>query len=460
MRTCRLNSTATSVVLVILLLAVATAGCLNPIPSFRGNHLADNNGNLTAYFLDVGQGDSALFVFNNKTILIDAGETDMGDRVVGDLNRLGVTRIDLLVATHPHSDHIGGMQRVLAAFPVGRVLDTGLPHPSSPYENFLETIDRKGIPYTVAEQGQIIDIDPSLRILVLSPPAQRFGDDPNTNSIVLRISYGTIDFLMTGDAGGEAEDALVKSGYSLDAEILKVGHHGSEYSTSKAFLTRVHPEVGIISVGEGNPYGHPHQPTLDALSAAGVLVYRTDQDGTIRIQSDGISYSVSTEKGQVSFWQALAPLAAPFRNVTFNASAIPPVPPVPENVSLPLPSFGLPQIGNASSVEISAAQFDAPGDDRLNLNGEWARLSNRGNDTVLLNGWTLSDRTGSFTYIFPAYLLEPGTSVTIYTGTGSMNDTSLFMGFATPVWGNSGDTAVLRDFRGKIISERSDGGNA
>lgn len=188
-----------------------------------------NDGKLSAYFLDVGQGDSALFVFNNKTILVDAGETDMADRVVGDLRRLGVTRIDLLVATHPHSDHIGGMQRVLAAFPVGEVLDAGLPHPSSTYENFLETVDRKNIPYTVAEQGQVIDFDPSLRIFVLSPPAQRFGDDPNTNSIVLRVSYGTIDFLMTGDAGGEAEDALVKSGYSLDAEILKVGHHGSEF---------------------------------------------------------------------------------------------------------------------------------------------------------------------------------------------------------------------------------------
>ncbi len=126
------------------------------------------------YFLDVGQGDSTLFVVDGKTILIDAGEVDMGDRVVSDLRTLGVTRIDLLVATHPHSDHIGGMQKVLAAFPVGQVLDSGLPHPSPIYEHFLETIDRKNIPYRVAEQGQTIDVDPALRIFVLSPPAQRY----------------------------------------------------------------------------------------------------------------------------------------------------------------------------------------------------------------------------------------------------------------------------------------------
>jgi competence protein ComEC len=459
MKTCRPNNAIIVAVAIVIILGVATAGCTNTFPSFRGNHLADNNGNLTAYFLDVGQGDSTLFVFDNKTILIDAGETDQGDRVVADLDRLGVKRVDLLVATHPHSDHIGGMQRVLAAFPVGRVLDTGLPHTSSTYENFLTTLDRKNIPYTLAEQGQTIDVDPSLRIFILSPPAQRFGDDPNTNSIVLRISYGTIDFLMTGDAGGEAEDALVKSGYALDAEILKVGHHGSEYSTSKAFLDRVNPEIAIISDGAGNPYGHPHRKTLDALGAAGIRVYRTDLDGTVRVRTDGVSYSVSTEKGQGSVWSVVATLAAPITNVTLNVSAIPTIPPVPANLSVPLPSLELPQIGNASSIEISEVQFDAPGDDRTNLNGEWVRLTNHGNDTVLLNGWTLSDRTASFSYIFPAYLLEPGSSVTIYTGAGTLNDTSLFMGLGTPVWGNGGDTAILRDFRGTIISERSSGGS-
>ncbi|MCK7470217.1 MAG: MBL fold metallo-hydrolase [Desulfomicrobium escambiense] len=181
-------------------------------------HLAENDGKLSAYFLDVGQGDSSVIIFGNTVILIDAGEIDMGDRVVHDLEELGVTRIDLLVATHPHSDHIGGMQTVLDNFPVGQVLDPGLPHTSMLYEQFLETIDKKNIPYKVAVQGDTIDLDPALRIVVLSPPEKRSGDDLNTNSLVLRISYGTITFLFMGDAGDEAENALVKSGYSLNAQ--------------------------------------------------------------------------------------------------------------------------------------------------------------------------------------------------------------------------------------------------
>ena len=166
---------------------------------------------------------------------------DQGDRVVSDLQKLGVNHIDLLVATHPHSDHIGGMQNVLAAFPVGKVLDSGLPHTSPLYEHFLETVDKENIPYLVAEQGQTIDLDPSLSILVLSPPKERPGDDLNTNSIVLRISYGTINFLFTGDATTQRRTLLEKTGYPLDAQVLKVGHHGSSDATSDAFLSRVRP---------------------------------------------------------------------------------------------------------------------------------------------------------------------------------------------------------------------------
>jgi competence protein ComEC len=195
---------AVAVILVLLLLlsCAVIAACTSPSSTSSGySRLADNNGKLSAYFLDVGQGDSELLIFGDKTILIDAGETDMGDRVVADLQKLGLTRIDLLVATHSHSDHIGGMETVLAAFPVGQVLDAGVPSSSSIYEHFLNEIDKKQIPYMVAGQGQTIDLDPALQILVLSPPKQHFGDDPNANSVVLRISYGTINFLFTGDMG-------------------------------------------------------------------------------------------------------------------------------------------------------------------------------------------------------------------------------------------------------------------
>ena len=457
----------------ILAGCVIAPGCLSAItfPGSSGQiHLAENEGKLYVYFFDVGQGDSTLFVYQGKTILVDAGEIDMGDRVVSDLRTRNVTRIDLLVATHPHSDHIGGMQKVIAAFPVGRVLDTGLPQPSSTYEHFLESIDEKHIPYQVAVQGQAIEIDPALRVVVLSPPQERTGDDLNDNSVVLRISYGTMDFLMTGDLDNAGEEALLRTGYPIDAEILKAGHHGSSSSTSPAFLARVHPEMAVISAGTDNTYGHPHTETLDLLKRNGVTVFRTDLNGTMFVRSDGMSYSVMTETHAsgivpVTLTQVPAPSTTGLIPVPVFV-----LPTIPGDTGIPLPSMTLPpfagnwtipslpqvpQIGNASGVYISAIQFDAPGDNRQNLNGEWIRLTNRGDSFVLLAGWTLSDSTGSHTYVFPAFILVPNSSVTVCTGQGTMNDTALFMGRSDPLWGNTGDEVILKDGGGIIIDRKS-----
>jgi competence protein ComEC len=488
------NKTAVRLFTIIFLVlagCVIGTGCLGAItfPGLdRQNHLAENDGKLSVYFLDVGQGDSTLFVYEGKTILIDAGETDMGDRVVSDLQSRNVTQIDLLVATHPHSDHIGGMQKVLAEFTVKKVLDAGVPHPSPIYEHFLDTIEQKHIPYQVAEQGQVIEVDPAIRVFVLSPLKVRTGDDPNDNSVVLRISYGAIGFLMTGDLDNTGEDALLKTGYPLDAEILKVGHHGSLSSTSPSFLARVHPETAIISVGADNPYCHPHAETLDLLKESGVTVYRTDLNGTILVRTDGMSYAVKTRTDM----SGMGPTA-------FGPVLVFTVPTLPEGTVVPLPSFTLPpfamnwtnpslppvppignssgvnalspfadnwtiaslppapRIGNASGVYISSTQFDAPGDDRQNLNEEWVRLTNRGDGLVLLAGWTLSDSTGSNPYVFPAYILMPGSSVTVYSGCGTINDTALFMCRDEPLWGNTGGPAILKDGSGHIIDQRSEG---
>jgi beta-lactamase superfamily II metal-dependent hydrolase len=466
-----IRAAAATCIILFLVAIVLSAGCTG-LPGITpgSSRQASNDGKLLAYFLDVGQGDSQLILFGNKTILIDAGETEMGDRVVADLQRLGVTRINLLVATHSHSDHIGGMQKVLDAFPVGQVLDAGVPSSSSIYEKFLTSIDRKQIPYMVARQGQTIDLDPALRILVLSPPEKRLNDDPNQNSVALRISYGTTSLLYTGDLGGETEAALAKTGYPLDAQVLKVGHHGSSSSTSPAFLARVHPGVAIISLADDNPYGHPHDETLDRLSGAMATVYRTDRDGTILVRSDGIHYSVTMEKDGFGIWNATATAAPVFTpatttaessallpNISLNATDI--VSSIPANITIPatLPPV---QIGNASSVYISATQFDAPGDDRENLNGEWVRVANRGDGPVLIAGWTLSDKTGSEPFIFPAILLMPSDSVTVFSGSGTMNDTALYMGRSTPLWGNSGDAAILRDGSGAVIDRKAEGAGA
>ena len=447
--------------IVLLIAGILATGCTGLPGRLTGpSHEAANNGDLRVYFLDVGQGDSSVVLFRDKVILIDAGEIDQGDRVVADLRDLGVSRIDLLVASHPHSDHIGGMQKVLAAFPVGKVLDTGMPHTSPLYEHFLETVDRENIPYLVAEQGQTIDLDPPLAILVLSPPKERLDADLNANSIVLKISYGTISFLFTGDAGTAAETALLKNGYPLDSQVLKVAHHGSADATSEAFLARVRPEVAVISVGKDNPYGHPHRETLDLLLETVPAIYRTDRDGTILVRSDGTSYAVTTENRpggiRPSPTPALTGNATPAHSIIVT---LPTLPPVPSDLTFPVPPVTLPpfQLGNATFVRINAVQFNAPGDDRQNLNGEWVQLNNTGDGPVLINGWTLADRTGSDPYTFPAVILMPGEKVTVFTGNGRMNETSLFMGRTEPLWENSGDTVFLRDGSGNLIDSRSEG---
>jgi len=261
---------------------------------FSATAIASNN--LTVHFLDVGQGDSELIQFNNKNILVDGGVQDMGPRVESYLRDHGVSSLDIVVATHPHEDHIGGLLKVLNDFPAKKVLDSGQPGTSQTYESFLTLIDQKNIPYKVGQRGQTIDLDPSLKIEVLSPPAAHFSDDLNQNSIVLKITYNQVSFLLMGDAGFEAEKSITVAGYDLKSTILKVGHHGSSSATGQAFLNAVQPAISIIEVGAGNDYGHPTQQTLASLQQAGSETYRTDLDGNIVVTTDGVSYTVSTQK--------------------------------------------------------------------------------------------------------------------------------------------------------------------
>jgi competence protein ComEC len=274
---------------------------------------------------------------------------------------------------------------------------------------------------------------------------------------VLRISYGTINFLFTGDAGGEAETAMVKSGYALDAQILKVGHHGSMYSSSPAFIAHVHPETAIISLGLDNPYGHPHKQAVDTLTGAGATIYRTDRNGTILIRSDGTSYAVKTRWGVGGLAPVITPTPLAARITLPVMPSLPTLLPEVTNISIPQPSLPVPQIGNAKSIVISATRFNAPGDDRQNVNGEWIQLTNHGDDTVLIAGWTLSDNSHSTVYTFPAIVLVPGETITVFSGAGTLNNTALYMGRTEPVWGNSGDIAILKDGQGTIIDQRSEG---
>ena len=249
---------------------------------------------LTAYFLDVGQGDSEFVQLpNGKTLLIDAGEAEDGSRVVADLKALGVTRLDYVVATHPHSDHIGGLPKVLASFPVGVVYLSNATTTTATYKNFLAAVKSSGAAAYVVRAGAPLFTDEGGAAATVVAPNSDSYDDLNNYSVAVRLSYGSRAFLFMGDAEALSEKEI---GANVKADVLKVGHHGSSSSTSAAFLARVAPSYAVIEVGAGNSYGHPAASTLRRLAGAGVTVCRTDLNGTVTMVCDGTNLSVSTEK--------------------------------------------------------------------------------------------------------------------------------------------------------------------
>lgn len=324
-----------------------------PTPTSFPSNIPVTGGNLEVHFLDVGQGDSILVKYGNKCMLIDGGPIDAGPRVSGYLRSHGVSSIDVLVSTHPHADHIGGLLSVLNDFPVGVVYDSGQLQATQTYEQYLTLIDQKDIPYKVPVRGDTIDLGPGVTVQVFSPPSGGVsGDDLNENSIVLKITHGSVGYLMASDAGSAAESSMLSSGMDLNSDILKVGHHGSKYSSGSAFLAAVSPAVSVIEVGS-NPYGHPAPETLAKLEAAGSKVYRTDRNGNVVITSNGATYSIDVQTGTAS--QALATTAP-----TVQATPKPTIQPTPKPPT-PQPTQQIvqtPPAAPASAVYVGSAKSD------------------------------------------------------------------------------------------------------
>lgn len=293
----------------LVVIALLVAGCVSlpspgqgtPTPAVVPTPVAGGtgttNGTIEVHFLDVGQGDSILVRNGDRYMLVDGGPIDEGQTVASYLRSQGIKTIDVLVSTHPHADHIGGLLTVLKEFPVNVVYDSGQPHTTQTYEEYLTLIDQKNIRFKVPERDDAIDLGPGVTVQVISPPPGGIGgDDLNENSVVLKITHGSVSFLLASDAGFEAEDIMLDSGYDLRSQVLKVGHHGSKSSSGKAFLKAVDPQVSVIEVGAGNSYNHPAQATLDNLEAVGSTVYRTDRDGNVVVTSDGKGIIVSAQR--------------------------------------------------------------------------------------------------------------------------------------------------------------------
>jgi len=252
---------------------------------------------LAVYFIDVGQGDSILIrTPEYNYILIDTGSRKYADTVINFLENLGVTTIHTFVATHPHEDHIGGAKEIFQAFDIQNVYHPGYYLSSTTYRDFLTAAENEGCPiYTDNEvdPGDYMDISYYTTCQILN--IDQNASNANEASIVMRLDYNQISFLFTGDIDDTVEAKIV-SNYNVDIDILKVAHHGSAYGSSDYFLYEATPSISVISVGRDNKYGHPSEETIDRLRNIGSEIYRTDQNGNIEIETDGINWKVHYEK--------------------------------------------------------------------------------------------------------------------------------------------------------------------
>ena len=253
---------------------------------------------ISIYFLDVGQGDSSIIITpDDKVVMIDSGPNE--SLILGYLQDLGISHIDLLIASHAHADHISGMDKIIAKYKPNAFIDPGIPHTTATYQRMITAIDKYNINYYEGISRKINLGSLSLTILPPAIPLIK-GSELNNNSVVVRLDYKDFSCLFTGDIEKEREGQLLtESRSNLNVDILKVAHHGSSSSSSPLFIKSVGPKIAVICCGQGNKYGHPHQETISLLQSLGIEIYRTDLNGTIIIKTDGIDYQIFTEKESI-----------------------------------------------------------------------------------------------------------------------------------------------------------------
>ena len=239
-------------------------------------------------FIDVGQADSILIRNQDKVMLIDAGTNEAGKTVVNYLETLGITKIDYLIGTHPHEDHIGGLDDVINNFNIGQIYMPKIETTTKTFEDVLDAIETKNLTVTAPNKGDKIELGQAEGEFMTEPILDE--DNLNVSSLVLRLEFGNTSYLFMGDAEEENEETINWP----KTDVLKVGHHGSSTSSSESFLEQVQPKYAVIMTGKANSYGLPTQETIDKLNNIGCEIYRTDEDGTIQMTSDGNTILIKT----------------------------------------------------------------------------------------------------------------------------------------------------------------------
>lgn len=287
---------------IFLTLALMLSGCGIYLPE-PAETAGGTLGDLTVHFIDVGQADCALVEYQGEYLLIDGGNREDGQLVVSYLEQQGVEALSAVICTHAHEDHVGGLPSVLAVYPTAAVYAPTNTYSSNIFDKFLYYTDQQGLEVTIPSPGDELTLGDVTGTFL--GPVQSYADTNNT-SLVLRLELGDTSFLFTGDMETEAESDMLDywgdDNALLSADVLKVGHHGSNTSTGYRFLNAVAPQYGVISVGAGNSYGHPHKEPVERLGQAEVTLLRTDELGHVLAHSDGqtITFTWQNQSGQPS----------------------------------------------------------------------------------------------------------------------------------------------------------------
>ena len=278
------------IVAFILLIIVASCSV-----SYDNNVPKVDTAPLKITFINVGQGDTILVQCGSSNMLIDAGTNEAGTEVLEQLKKNNVDKIDILVGTHPHEDHIGSMDKVINNYEIGQIYMPKITATTKTFKDVVTAIKNKGMSVTTPVTGTSFKLGEA-ECTILAPNSKSY-EELNNYSIVIKLVFGNTSYLFTGDAEGVSEQEMLEKGFDLSADVLKLGHHGSSSSTTKKFLEAVNPKYAVIMCGKDNDYKHPQKSTMNKIKKTGIPVYRTDENGTIVCTSDGTSINFDVEPG-------------------------------------------------------------------------------------------------------------------------------------------------------------------